>query len=278
MHFFIKIYIKILLWGFLYHWGREVDAQPISEPQKIEITFNKTCSIVFPSIIKSVDRGSRDVLAQKAKGVDNVLQLKAARENFTESNLTVITGDGVLHQFTINYSAQPASLTIDAMGSNITEKATPLVFHTTMTEVDLQAYSAGILDTKRIARFVHDKTYKMDLMLIGVYIKEDVMFYRFRIRNQSNINYDIDFLKFYIRDKEKIKRTASQEVEVRPIYIYGNDNVVKGKSETDIVYALQKFTIPESKHLAVEVFEQNGGRHLDLTIKNKTIVNAKLLL
>ena len=278
MYFFNNLFVKILLWGFLYHWGRQVDAQSITETQKIEITFNKTCSIVFPSIIKSVDRGSRHVLAQKAKGVDNVLQLKAAREGFAESNLTVITGDGVLHQFTINYSAQPASLMFNAGVGSGEQNFDQLLFQANMTETDMEKYSSGIVDTKRITRSIHEKEAKIDIALLGIYIKDDVMFYRFRIRNQSNINYDIDFLKFYIRDKTKIKRTASQEIELNPLYIYGNVKTVKGKSETDLVFALPKFTIPESKHLSVEMFERSGGRHFDLVIKNKTIVGAKLLL
>src|SRR5687768_14524787 len=70
----------------------------------LAISFNKTTSLVFPYSIRSVDRGSRDVLAQKAKGVENVLQVKAGRKGFAETNLTVITADGTLHQFTVTYS------------------------------------------------------------------------------------------------------------------------------------------------------------------------------
>src|SRR6478609_7705688 len=94
--------------------GQPADrSEEIIKTLPLEITFNKTSSIIFPAVIKSVDRGSRDILAQKAKGVGNVLQLKAGKENFSETNLTVITGDGVLHQFTINYSGQPISLTFN---------------------------------------------------------------------------------------------------------------------------------------------------------------------
>jgi conjugative transposon TraN protein len=243
----------------------------------VEVTYNKTSNIVFPTVIKSVDRGSRDVLAQKAKGVSNVLQLKAGKEDFPETNLTVITADGILHQFTVNYSSQPGNLTFDLCESVIGKNRTSLIFQTEMTEADMEKYSSGILRAKRTIRFVNERGYKIDFALLGVYIKEGVMFYRFRIRNRSNINYDIDFLKFYVRDRARIKRTASQEMEVKPIFVYGDNQVVKGKSELNIVFALNKFTIPDSKHLDVEMFERNGGRHFDLVIKNRTIVDAQLL-
>lgn len=60
----------------------------------LEIAFLKTTNIVFPFAIKSVDRGSKDILAQKAGGIENILQLKAAKEDFPETNLTVVTADG----------------------------------------------------------------------------------------------------------------------------------------------------------------------------------------
>ncbi len=275
MNFLINLYIRILLWGFLANWARDAKSQPINEPQKVEITFNKTCSIVFPTVIKSVDRGSRDILAQKAKGVGNVLQLKAGKENFPETNLTVITGDGILHQFTVNYSSQPAAMTLDIVEGSNSPKSMALIFQTEMTETDMENYSSGIAQSKRSIRFIKEKQYKISLALLGIYIKDDVMFYRFRITNRSSINYDVDFLKFYVRDKARIKRTASQEIEIKPIYVYGNDKSIKGESSNDLVYALQKFTIPESKHLNVELFEENGGRHFEMIIENKTIVNAR---
>ncbi|NOT76982.1 MAG: conjugative transposon protein TraN [Cyclobacteriaceae bacterium] len=246
------------------------------ETQNVEVTFNKTSTIVFAAVIKSVDRGSRDVLAQKAKGVENVLQVKAARRDFPQTNLTVITADGVLHHFTVNYSEQPTSLTMvtDQLADPPVD---PLIFQSALTETDIENYSAGIAKDKRRILGVSESGNKMVITLLGIYIKSDVMFYHFRIVNRSNIDYDIDFLKFYIRDKARIKRTASQEIEIRPLHIYGNDKEVKGNSSTDIVYALQKFTIPEAKYLQVELFEQNGGRHFNMNIKNRTIVNARLL-
>lgn len=274
MYYLNNLFIRILLWGFLSNWARDAKSQPMVESHNVEITYNKTSSLIFPTIIKSVDRGSRDVIAQKAKGVGNVLQLKAGRENFPETNLTVITSDGTLHQFTVTYSAEPVSL---AMHFNDAENPAPLVFETELTETEMENYASGIVQAKRTIRYYKENEYKIGLALLGIYIKNDVMFYRFRITNKSNVNYDIDFLKFYIRDKARIKRTASQEIEVKPIYVYGNDKSVKGRTSTDLVYALTKLTIPESKHFDVEMFEQNGGRHFELEIKNKTIVKARLL-
>jgi conjugative transposon TraN protein len=253
--------------------------QEIITSHPLEITTNKTSSIIFPALIKNVDKGSKDVLVQRAKEVGNVLQIKAAKENFAETNLTVITADGTLHHFTVNYSKEPVSLTFDmhSMGTGGAAYQSKLIFSTEMTETRMEEYCAAIVSSKRITHFKNESKYKVGLALLGIYIKDNVIFYRMRIRNASNINYDIDFLKFYVRDNARIKRTASQEVEAKAIYRYGDVATVAGKSEAEIVFALEKFTIPDSKHLAVELFEKNGGRHYTLRIKNKAIVKAKLL-
>src|SRR3954454_18344150 len=73
------------------------------EPYPLEITFNKTTNIVFPFAIKSVDRGSANILVQKAGSVDTILQVKAGKEDFPETNLSVITTDGTLYSFLVHY-------------------------------------------------------------------------------------------------------------------------------------------------------------------------------
>src|SRR5258707_10982507 len=114
MEYYLNILIKRLLlgWCLVVALALNAKCQSKIETQNVEVTYNKTSTIVFAAIIKSVDRGSRDILAQKAKGVENVLQVKAARRDFPQTNLTVITADGVLHHFTVNYADQPVSLTV----------------------------------------------------------------------------------------------------------------------------------------------------------------------
>lgn len=274
----MQLYLKIILWGLLLFMLKHAEAQPRKEAQSLEVTYNKTTSLVFPAVIKSVDRGSRDILAQKAKGVENILQLKAARHAFPSTNLTVITSDGFVHEFAISYSKAPVSMVlnigVDSVNSDDTNST---IFQTDMTETQLENYATQIRDAKRSIRFINESNHKIGFSLRGIYIKNDVIFYHFRIRNQSNINYDVDFLRFYIEDKQKVKRTASQQVDKMPVYVYGNAERVTGQSYNDVVYALEKFTIPDSKRLIIEVFEKNGGRNISLSIKNKTIVNARLV-
>lgn len=273
-----KLIILFLIGVSLALYTLEAVGQSLNDPLELEITYNKTTSVVFPALIKSVDRGSRDILAQKAKGVENILQLKAARHGFPQTNLTVITSDGSIHQFNVGYVKEPSSLVVNIDVDQEETTGTPkLIFQTDMTETEMENHASKIVNTKRSIRFVSESKYKVGLSLRGIYIKDNVIFYHFRIDNQSNINYDVDFLRFYIQDRQKVKRTASQEVDVKPIYVFGDAKKIRGRTSEDVVYALEKFTIPDAKRLHIEMFEKNGGRNLELSIRNKTIVKAKLI-
>ena len=83
-------------------------------PYALEVTFNKTVHVIFPSSIRYVDLGSSDLLAAKADGTDNVLRVKAALRDFSrESNISVITEDGAYYTFNVKYADEPVKLSIE---------------------------------------------------------------------------------------------------------------------------------------------------------------------
>jgi conjugative transposon TraN protein len=252
-------------------------AQPGQQTPYIELTVDKTSSIVFPSAITSVDRGSRDILAQKAKGVVNILQLKAARSNFRETNLTVITADGKLHHFILRYNEQPAVYTLDSNVSSGDNAEATAILIGNVAEVAFRQQTDYILASSSTSRVSRVSRNKMTLTLKGIYIRENVLLYHLQISNASNIPFHTEMLRFFVKDKQKAKRTASQELPETPLYIAGGSELIPAKASVDVVYAFPKFTIPDAKVLIVEMLEKRGGRHLHLNIKNRSIMKAVLM-
>jgi conjugative transposon TraN protein len=255
-------------------------AQKITDACKslpLEVAYNKTSTILFHSVITNVDRGSADIIAQRVKGVDNLLQVKAARDQvFPETNLTVVTGDGNLHHFVINYSEAPNHLTVAVQdNARSSDEFFPVVFKSSMNESKMDLYSKRILQDTRTFSVKSKRKYRIAFSLEGIYTEDDIIFCHIKLQNKSNIQYDIDMLRFYIEDKTKLKRTASQELQVKPLYSPEQGSSIQGKSTNNFVFALGKFTIPDAKHLVIQLFEKNGGRHLSLLIKNSEIVKAR---
>jgi conjugative transposon TraN protein len=254
----------------------EVLKTTIIEPYHLTITWNKTTNLIFPYAIKSVDRGSQDVLAQKVKGVENILLVKAGKENIAETNLSVITSDGKLYSFILSYNKNPSLLNISFI-KDTTLEASVALLESENNEAQMLLTAERIANEKRMLYGVRDRKFGIKLQLGGIYTKEAVVFYHLQMENQSNISYDIDMLRFYIKDKKESKRTASQELELQPLYVYGDTVAIEGQSNRTFVYALPKFTIPDKKYLSIQLMEQNGGRHLQLRVHNRTILKAELV-
>lgn len=235
----------------------------------LQIGFSKTTSIVFPYAIKSIDKGSTDVLVQKAKGVENILLVKAATQNFFQTNLTVITSDSRLYVFVLNYDEGCPDLNIMAEnGTTVNKDVLFSLENENQKKIEEGAMLA--LSKKKKVSGVKRSKFQISLQVSGIFISQDILYFRIVFENKSKINYDIDQLRFFIRDQKKSKRTASQEIEIVPLYTTSTSQVIPDKSQVVKVYVLDKFTIPEKKYFTIEIIEKNGGRHLNLDIKNLT--------
>lgn len=235
--------------------------------KNLQIGYSKTTSIVFPYSIKSVDKGSADVLVQKAKGVENILLVKAAKQYFFQTNLTVVTTDARLYVFVLNYDDNCPDLNINA--ENAVPASKDILFsmeHENQKKIEQLASLA--LSKKKKTSGLKKSKFQIRLEVNGIFIHQDVLYLRVVLENKSKINYDIDQLRFFIRDQRKSKRTASQEIEILPLYTSSSSAVIPYKSEVTKVYAVEKFTIPENKYLTLQLIEKNGGRHLEVNINN----------
>lgn len=227
--------------------------------QTIEISTGHTTSLIFPFPVRHVDRGTASILVKDIPGSPHILLVKADTPNFEPTNLSVVTSDGTVYAFPVRFNASPAAWVWQVPPK---EKAA------------VQTYANAIAVRILHMRGVHDRTYHMQARVTGICIRDQVIYYQLLLTNSSSIDYDISFLRFYIRDRRKTKRTASQEIEQLPLYVAGNTQLVRGGSRNTIVVALEKFTVPDAKYLAIEINERNGGRHLQMKVGNKHIVKA----
>jgi hypothetical protein len=224
----------------------------------LSIATDKTTSLIFPYAIKHVDRGTKDILVQAVKEADNILLVKAATKDFSETNLSVITGDGSVYAIAVVYG----------------EPVNPVYRFPVQNKTSIETYCNSIIDNPKSMIGVKDASWNMTARVNGIYIRDNVIYYQLQLSNQSPVDYDINFLRFYIRDKKKSKRTAVQENELKPLHIAGNTSLVKANDHNSIVVALDKFTIPDAKYLAIEIGEKNGGRNLLLKVNNRKIIKA----
>lgn len=228
----------------------------------ISISTDKTSSLVFPNPILHVDRGAKAILVQAVKDAPHVLLVKAAAKHFTETNLSVVTADGNVYSFSVSYTAQPKEQVYQIAAKK---------------ENPLNNNAIALLDNPRTMKGIRDCEWNMMAEVTGIYAQNDVLYFQVQFSNQSPLDYEPELLRLFIRDNKKAKRTAVQEQEQTPLLMQNRPIVIKAMSSHTMVIAVQKFTIPDNKKMLLQCMEKNGGRHLQLRINNRKLMQSVIL-
>ncbi len=267
---------------------RKVGFDRMIPPHALEVAFNKTTHVIFPSEIVYVDLGDENLVAGLADGAKNVLRVKSAVKSFkSETNLTVITDDGCFFTFNVKFAKEPLLLNIemtdfihDGEAVNRPNNAQEIYLERLGQEspmlVKLIMKSIYKQDRREI-KHIGSKRFGVQFILKSIYTNNGLLYFHTELKNTSNIAFDIDYISFKIVDKKVVKRTAMQEQVLEPLRAQNYVTVVNGKKSERTVFALEKFTIPDDKQLVIEVAEKEGGRNQSFVVENGDIVRANVI-
>ncbi|MBD3905624.1 conjugative transposon protein TraN [Chryseobacterium muglaense] len=254
------------------------------EPYKMEVTYDKTSHLIFPTAIRYVDLGSEYLIAGKAEDAENVLRVKATVRDFEpETNFSVITNDGRFYSFNVYYSSYPEAMSYDLLTM---QKAVDKANGNDVLFEELGNNSpslAGLLletiykNDNRIVKHIGAKSFGIQFILKGIYIHNGKYYFHTELRNKTNVPFQIDFINFKVVDKKVAKRTVVQERPMISLRTYKPLDEIGGKLTEQNVFLLDQFTIADDKVLLIEIFEKNGGRHQTLQVENSDLIKARLI-
>ena len=257
-------------------------------PHGLEVTFDKTCHVIFPAAIAYVDLGSANIIAGKADGAENVIRVKAAKRGFKgETNMSVITEDGAYYSFNVKYAREPRILNVemtdfihDGEAVNRPNNSMNIYLKELGSEspVLVRLVMKSIWkENKRRVKHIGSKSFGIQFLLKGIYTHNGLLYFHTEIKNSSNVPFDVDYITWKIVDKNVAKRTAIQEQVIQPLRTQNFMLNVAGNSNERTVWTMDKFTLPDDKCLVVELAEKNGGRHQSFTIENTDLVRARVI-
>ena len=254
----------------------------------LEVTFDKTCHVIFPAAIAYVDLGSANIIAGKADGAENVIRVKAAKRGFKgETNMSVITEDGAYYSFNVKYAREPRILNVemtdfihDGEAVNRPNNSMNIYLKELGSEspVLVRLVMKSIWkENKRRVKHIGSKSFGIQFLLKGIYTHNGLLYFHTEIKNSSNVPFDVDYITWKIVDKKVAKRTAIQEQVIQPLRTQNFVLNVAGNSNERTVWTMDKFTLPDDKCLVVELAEKNGGRHQSFTVENTDLVRARVI-
>ena len=225
-------------------------------------------SMFFPSDIIYCKQGNEEVLG--IEYYNNMLRALTTFDSIPESNIFVVGNNHDLYEITVNYGFPETYV------YNFDDER-KYVAHINVNSIEMKNFIDKVKRGKRNIHSVGVIKNKFEMSLANLYVYNQFMFFAFDIKNFSNIDYDIDFVKCFFRDRKTNKNAIQQEVQVMPVYQKDFDNRLRGKSDNRFILVFNRFTIPDDKIFHIEMFEKGGGRHMQIEILNEYIISAQLL-
>ncbi len=238
--------------GDLYHGlTKKLTFDRMVPPHGLEVTYDKTVHVIFPSEVRYVDLGSPDLIAGKADGAENVIRVKATVRDFpNETNMSVITEDGSFYAFNVKYAAEPLLLNVemcdfihDGEAVNRPNNAQEIYLKELGSESPMlvRLIMKSILgQNKREVKHIGCKRFGIQYLLKGIYTHNGLLYFHTEIKNQSNVPFDVDYITWKIVDKKVAKRTAVQEQIILPLRAQNYATLVPYHQRTSSALTMRK--------------------------------------
>ncbi len=272
--------------GDLYQgMSKSIPSGRVVLPYGLEVTFDKTSHLIFPSAIRYVDLGSNKLIAGKAEDAENVLRVKAAVRDFeTETNMSVICEDGSFYAFNVKYAEEPEKLSIEmadflsSTAGRLPSNRADIYFKELGSEspilVKLMMKTIHQND-QRTVKHIGVRQFGIRFLLRGLYAHNGLLYLHTCIDNETNLPYSVDFISFKVVDKKVARRTAIQEQVLQPLRAYHEVTRVRAEGCERTVFVLEQFTLSEDKQLEVRLYERGGGRTLAFYLDEEDLLLAK---
>ena len=153
---------------------------------------------------------------------NNQLKVATAKDAVNTSNLFVIDRKMNTYHITI----QRSNTSVFTYNYN---DQRPYTAHVDVNSEEMAKHLQELKKKKRNIFSLGVIENKFELSMANLYVHEDYMFFVFDLKNNSYIDYDIEFVKCFERDQKKRKNAIQQETTIEPIYQDEFNTKIKGK-------------------------------------------------
>ena len=286
--------MKTILYSLLLFTAQFLTAQTatkeqiISDLPEIEITEGINLHIISPEPIQYVDLSTLKLTGDlPATNIARIKITDSPESNETEKikkqttftsgqNIGVITvvGQSFIAQYKVIYRNSENLNTVTNIHIQ-PENMQPIEFNKMVfSNLELRKFAMDIIQKKSEEHPIREeKNLKLNVQLNNVYVMSDYIFLDMTFKNNSNLSYDIEDLKFSIEDKKIYKATNNQSIEMTPIFQLNPQKHFRKNFRN--IYVFKKFTFPNSKVMMIRLIEEQlSGRTIEMKINYSDILKA----
>ena len=247
--------------------------QTYNEMELITVNEKVTTVITSSESIRFVDISTDKVTGDKP--IETTIRLKPTNGEHKDGEIL-----GIVTIVAETYRTQYALIYTTRLEEAVTDKEiqqheripfnNPAV---TMPTEEMVRYARRIWNSPAAYRNISTKRHRLVMRLNNVYSVGDYFFLDFSIENKTNLRFDIDELRFTLKDKKQSKSTNVQTIDLKPAlvldqsksFLHGYRNVV----------VIKKMTFPNDKVLTIEISErQISGRTISMAVDYEDVLGA----
>lgn len=118
------------------------------------------------------------------------------------------------------------------------------------------------------------REYGIELRCENIFVKDDVLYLVFSLRNDSAVSYEMSTPRFAVESARRSRRGLQYEKAVLPRSAYGMGTVAPG-SESRMVFAFDKLALVKGQVFRVYFYEKGGSRNLRVTMSGRDVNGAR---
>lgn len=275
----MKTYISILTLIIL---SASMNAQTANSLDTIYANDTKNVALFFPEPIRQGITGSENFVFTYNREKEQYFGLLQAKQG-KESNLLVINRSGSIFSYIVRYKAQLSKLNYFIPMTSSIGNEKPIVTDSLLAETSeesidnntyyYQKFCSYLLDKRQYLGRYTKRNDRVILRIENIVFDKDELYFVIHIRNNSTLDYDLNFLNLSIETRQKGKRKSLQRLYIEPIFKHHLPSKIVVNETVRFIYVMPKFSLSDDRRVLLELNEKDGERNIDMKISHKYINN-----
>lgn len=242
----------------------------------------KNVALFFPEPIRQGITGSDNFVFTYNRESEQYLGLLQAKPG-KESNLLVVNRDGSVFSYIIKYKERLSKLNYFIPMSSRIGNERPIAndsIEVANSEVKIttkeryyKRFCSYLLDRKQRMSRLKRRKEGIVLSVENIVFDKDELYFVIQIKNNSSLDYDLNFLNLSIETRQKGKKKSLQKLYQEPLFQYNVPSRIAKNETVRLVYVLPKFSLSNERRAVLELNEKDGERNLKLKIAHRVINN-----
>tara|TARA_R110002051_G_scaffold63132_1_gene114892 strand:- start:12510 stop:13334 length:825 start_codon:yes stop_codon:yes gene_type:complete len=266
----------------LLFWINQINAQQALDT--IYANDTKNVALFFPEPIRQGITGADNFVFTYNREKEQYFGLLQAKPG-KESNLLVLNKNGNIFSYIIRYKEKLSKLNyfvprLSSIGNEKPIIIDSIITETSVNSLDLEKeyykqFSIFLLDRKQGVKRIKKQQEGIFLSVENIVFDKEELYFVIQIKNNSTLDFDVNFLNLSIETRQKGKRKSLQRLYQEPIFKSDLPSKIIAHETNRFVFVMSKFSLSNNRRVLLELNEKNGERNVELKVAHRFINNPE---